>query len=280
MLDMGFLPEEVKKKAESMGGSLCEIRLRRGRPVQLVGISGGDILFPAPNSADFEDMVSALMGFSLYAREGELADGFLALPGGNRAGISGTFGGRSGNIGDIADISSVCIRIAREKTGCADKVMEHVRVARGVIIISPPGLGKTTLLRDIVRQLSYGGMQVSLMDERGEVAACRGGAPSLDVGLRTDVYSLCPKAGAMLLALRAMAPDVIAADELGTADDAEAVREAARCGVRLVMTAHGDSLKPERLRGELASLVSEGIFDMGILLGPERGKIAEICRFS
>jgi stage III sporulation protein AA len=280
MLDMNFLPGAVRAEAERMGNSLCEIRLRRGGPVQLVDISGGDALFPAPDQARFTEMVSVLMGHSLYAREGELASGFLTLAGGNRAGISGAFGGRAGKIGDIADISSVCIRIAHERKGCADKVMERVRAARGVIIISPPGLGKTTLLRDIVRQLSCGGMQVSLMDERGEVAACRRGAPSLDVGPRTDVYSLCPKAEGMLLALRAMAPDVIAADELGAAEDAAAVREAARCGVRLVTTAHGDSLRPERLRGSLAALVAEGIFDAGILLGPKRGEIAEMCGFS
>lgn len=278
MAELDFLPPEARNAAERMGDRLCEIRLRRNRPIQLVDISGACASLASPSQELFSDMAARLMGYSMYARENELTEGFITLRDGSRAGISGAFTGRNRSIGDISDISSVCIRIARATPGCADGVMEGVRGAMGLIIVSRPGVGKTTLLRDIVRRLSEEGLNISLMDERGELAACREGVPMLDVGPCTDVYSLRPKAEAMHLAVRAMAPDVIAVDEIGDGADAAAVREAARCGIRVIATAHGSGLSCGELRKDVARLISDGIFDTGILMGKGRGEIAQIKR--
>lgn len=279
MLKLDFLPEEARACAIQMGDRLCEIRLRRGAPIQLVSIEGEEILFAPAEQSEFTEVVMNLMGYSLYAREDELLDGFLTLQDGSRAGISGHFRGKTHSIGDIGDISSVCIRVARQILGCADGVMDRLRHAHGALIISPPGMGKTTLLRDIVRQLSGDGKCIALIDERGELAACKKGVPTLDVGPRTDVYSMCPKSRAIMLAIRAMAPDVIAADEIGAQGDAEAIREAARCGVEILTTAHGDSLDSKNMRMGIGNLISDGIFEVGILMGPGRGQILEIRKF-
>lgn len=274
---LSFLPAEIRRAAENACESLCEIRLRRGRPVFLTLINGQEISLNPLQHKDFNNIASSIMEHSLYARENELAQGFLTLKDGCRAGISGNFTGRDGRINAISDINSICIRFAREIKGCADNIMDHVRKSHGFLIVSPPGLGKTTLLRDIVRILSEEGQSISLMDERGEIAACEGGSPQLDVGPRTDIFSLCAKFAGIMMAIRAMAPHIIAADEIGTENDAASISEAARSGVKIIATCHGNSFG--FLRPSINRLILDGIFDTGALLGPSRGEIMEIKHF-
>lgn len=277
MDELSFLPPEVRHAAEEAGKSLCEIRLRRGKPVFLTLINGQELILSPLSDQEFSQIASNLMGHSLYARENELAQGFLTLKNGCRAGISGNFTGRDGRINAISDINSICIRFAREIKGCADNIMDHVRKSRGFLIVSPPGLGKTTLLRDIVRILSEEGQSISLMDERGEIAACEGGSPQLDVGPRTDIFSLCAKSAGIMMAIRAMAPHIIAADEIGTENDASSISEASRSGVKIIATCHGNSFS--FLRPSITRLILDGVFDSGALLGPSRGEIMEIKQF-
>jgi stage III sporulation protein AA len=151
-----------------------------------------------------------------------------------------------------------------------------VEASEGVLIVSPPGLGKTTMLRDLARLLSEGGKRVCIIDERGEIAACKDGAPALDVGPRTDVYSMCSKRTTLMMAIRALSPDVVVTDELGAPGDCEAALEAARCGVRLVASAHGASLVPGALLPEVSRIVRAGAFSLGVLLGPRPGQVSEI----
>ncbi len=136
---------------------------------------------------------------------------------------------RNGEITNIKNISSLSLRIARERKGTAEKVLPELLSGgsiKNTLIISPPGGGKTTLLRDVIRLLSDGGHRVGLADERYEVAAVKDGLPTLDVGERTDVLSGCPKAEAIIMLLRAMNPEVIAADEITAPSDAEAIMSA------------------------------------------------------
>lgn len=271
---LSALPENVRNAARELGDELTGIRIRPGKAVQLI-FSGGDRLVGNIDRQSFDSLVSKLMGYSLYARENELSRGYFTLPDGCRVGVSGRYiasGPRS-----IRDIGAVNIRIAREIKGCADGIMDNIRKSYAALIIAPPGAGKTTILRDIARQLSEEGKNICIIDERDELAACINGTPAFDTGPRTDIISGMAKHKAMLIAVRSLSPDVIIADEIGDAQDAEAIFDALRCGVRVIVSAHGDSLDTRRMRPMVCKLTAEGAFDIGILLGPEKGKIAEIA---
>lgn len=277
MTDLNYLPAMVRTAALKLGDRLCEIRLRSGKSTQLITLSGEEILTDKVSVFDFRKTVSDIMGHSLYACEDELSEGYIILKDGSRAGVCGSFTGKTHSIREIGDISGLCIRIAHEIKGCGDRAVSLLPARGGMLIVSPPGLGKTTILRDIVRQISDAGRKVCLVDERGELAAGANGR--LDVGERTDVYAFLPKHTAVLRAVRTMAPDVVAVDELGGDADAEALGEAYRCGVDIIATVHGFGLERNAMRGCAARLVDEGLFSVGVLLGPERGAIAMTTTF-
>ena len=261
-------------------GALREVRLRAGAPIQLAFDGGEWLSRGAVDEAYVARAADALAAHSLYARDEELCQGYLPLADGSRAGVCGRFAVENGRVRRITAIRSLCVRVARAVPGCADGCMPYLYGENrplGALILSAPGLGKTTLLRDIARQLSNGtvwgrGVNVALADERRELA----GSGKLDVGLRTDVIEGCPKAEAVMMLLRAMAPDVIATDELGRAEDAEAVAEAARCGVSVIATAHAASFDGAKRRAALRRLLDEKIFDRIIVLGGGVGRIASV----
>lgn len=270
---LALLPKEAARWPLPKG-EITQIRLRAGRPACLISAADereGDVTD--------EDWIACaadlLCGHSLYARENELEKGYLALEDGSRAGVCGRWSG-----GRIVAISSLCLRIAREKKGCAEPVMpflyENGRPV-STLILSSPGLGKTTLLRDIARQFSCGtvwgrGVSVAVADERREL----GGAGRLDLGERTDVMEGCGRVEAMEMLVRTMAPDVIVTDELGRFEEAEAVREAVRCGVAAAVTAHAADIASAGERRVLGGLLKEKIFERIIVLKGGVGRIENI----
>ncbi|GHU60652.1 stage III sporulation protein AA [Clostridia bacterium] len=239
-----------------------EFRLRAGRPFTLVfpegerSISSSGILSDVdPIIIEQGDITAALETAtrgSVHSALENIRMGYVSLKDGHRLGICGTAVCRDGGIVTIKHPSSVSIRIARQIIGVSDRVFAQLLRSGGfenTLIVSPPGCGKTTLLRDMVRRLSLGssslslkGARVALADERGEVAAQHEGLCQLDVGPRTDVLDNCPKSSAVMLLLRAMSPEVIAVDEITAPEDVRALKNAVGCGARLLATIHGDGL--------------------------------------
>ena len=274
-----LLPGEIGGHIDALRGSIREVRLRAGQPAQLV--YGGDEWMSGSvvDAATLNRALASLMDFSLYAREEELRQGFFTMEDGCRVGVCGRLVYDGGRITGLSSPGSLCVRVSREVRGCAEGVLKVIAGKRGVLstlIVSPPGMGKTTLLREVARRLSEGGFNVCLADERHELAACRQGVPTLDVGPRTDVMDGGPKHAAIRHLLRSAAPQVIVADEIGDERDAEALSEAARCGVAVITSAHAGSFRDLMARPSLRAAVETGVFSTGVLLGAPPGRIAEI----
>lgn len=287
-LMISSLPEEILFRLE-------EIRLRRNRPL-LLGLGEKDLFVDTQgrtfvengnpylvSGEDLERTMQMVSGSSLYALEEELRNGFITIPGGHRVGITGRVVVDRGTVKTIKYFSGLNIRVSREVPGAADNLMPHI-IDRGsgsiyhTMVFSPPRCGKTTILRDLIRQISNGvpslgfsGITVGLVDERSELAGCYRGIPQRNVGIRTDVLDGCPKAEGMLMLLRSMAPQVIATDEIGRREDVHALEEVLNAGVKVIFTVHGSSLKDISSRPALNYLFGLGVVERFIQLGRSRG---------
>lgn len=253
---------------------LQEIRVRTGRPVL---VTCGDHEYQSAkhiNRNEIHEILACLSDYSLYACENEIRQGFLTLPGGHRVGLAGRAVMEEKQMKTMTDISSLNIRFAREIKGCADRLLPYIREKDRILhtlLVSAPGCGKTTLLRDCIRQISDGdehhaGMTVGVVDERSEIAGAYHGIPGNDVGVRTDVLDGCPKAEGMMLLIRSMAPKVIAVDEIGSDRDVKALASAMSCGCTLLATAHGGRLEELKGRPALRELVAAGMFERYVFL--------------
>lgn len=259
---------------------LQEIRLRLGQMVQLRGVQGEVAL---PLMWGEKEMQAQLMMFtenSLYAFEEQVRQGFVTLAGGHRVGICGQAWYDAGRLAGFRDISSMNVRVAREVRGVSRAFWPYVvgtgRVRR-CLIAAGPGVGKTTLLRDLARVLADGlagvrPQNVGIADERQEIAAVVRGRPMLDVGGRCDVVSGCGKAEALGMLLRTMAPDVLITDEIGTAADAAALRDALNGGVAVLASAHAADYAELLARPYIGELLLAGYFER-VILPMRRGNV-------
>ena len=219
-----------------------------------------------------------IAGYSLYAYEDELRQGFLTIQGGHRVGVAGKILMEEGKVRSIRYISFLNIRLAHQVEGCADKVMPFI-VENGevchTLIISPPCCGKTTLLRDVIRQISNGnawceGKNVGVVDERSEIGGAYQGVPQNDLGIRTDLLDCCPKAEGMMMLIRSMSPEVVAVDEIGDYGDIKAIESVLNCGCRLIATVHGSSVEDIEKKPLLQKMVKEHVFDLYIILNVKK----------
>lgn len=261
------LPDGIKRN------ELCELRLRMGRPATAVTISGRSIACSRPlTKQDIEDCFGELCRYSVHSFRREIAEGYITLPEGHRAGFCGTAVIRGDGIETLRDISSINLRLAKEIKGCGEALYHAVFEdrLRSLLIVGAPLSGKTTVLRDLTRLLGER-HKVALIDSRNELAACHDGAPQLDVGLNTDVLSGYPKSEGMEIALRTLSPEVIICDEIG--NDFSAIEQCIHCGVKLIATAHASSLEELSKRRDIAGLI--GSFDCIAVLC-SKGQIAEL----
>lgn len=266
----------------SSAGTLREVRLRAGRPAQLLDGGGRRFVGEPVRHETLARTLVALMDFSVHTREEELSRGFFTLMDGSRVGVCGAASAGRGAVLGLDSAGSACIRIARAVPGCADPLMPLILTPggpRSALLVSPPGMGKTTCLRDIARQLSLAGQSVCVADERHEIAACHRGVPGLDVGPSTDVMDGGGKAAVIPMLLRAMSPGVIVADEIGGPGDAAALAEARRCGAAVIASAHGADLDALALRRDLRDALEGGVFDCMVLLGDAPGRVKAVREF-
>mgnify|MGYP001157837894 FL=1 len=270
---------------------LEEIRIRQNRPLMVysrgkdyfIRENGEPTLNPLEayciSSRDTQRILQLMADFSLYAIEEEIRNGYITLKGGYRVGLAGKGVIEGGKLRTLKYINSFNIRITREIPGVADKVLPFIIKEGNVLhtlILSPPQMGKTTLIRDIIRQISDGfpgfdGKKVGVVDERSEISGCYQGIPQNDVGIRTDILDACPKAIGITMLIRSMSPQVIATDEIGREEDVSAIEDALNAGIKIITTAHSNDLQDAMRRPILSSVLDKNIFERILVLGNSLG---------
>ena len=251
---LSFFPDNLKEiknlDNDLIWNSAEEIRIRIGRTISIRLLN--DEIFVCDNITS-EDMIRIIENFcnnSIYSVQNEINNGYITLKGGHRVGLSGTSVFENNDIKNIKYISSLNIRIAREVKGCSENILKRIlknNKFENTLIVSPPGCGKTTILRDMIRNLSNGfnefrGNNISLVDERSEIAAMYKGLPQNDIGIRTDVMCNCVKSVGIKMMIRSMGPQIIATDEIGGEKDFNSVNDAVYSGVKLLLTVHGNDI--------------------------------------
>ena len=263
---------------------LEELRIRANQPIQLV-FSGWERLICAPRgrpgatSADLKEILNRICQRSVYPFETELNQGWITLESGCRAGIVGRCVMDGGRIHHIEDVTSINFRIGRQLSGVSDRVVQYISKSGrllSTLILSPPGCGKTTMLRDLARNASWGGAgltpsRVSVVDTRFELAGSARGAPCFDLGPRTDVLSGGTRAEGILRMINSMSPQTLITDEISSLPDAQAVLDANGCGVTVIASAHGERLRELFRRETLYQLISSRCFQRYMLLGRTNG---------
>ena len=284
---MNILSNDVKSVLEYENlhfDYLQEIRLRAGYPVILLYAGKEKILPMKATERIIRETLEYVSNYSLYAYENELKQGFITIEGGHRVGMAGQVLIENGRVKNLKYISSLNIRVSHEIIGCADKLFPYITNNKQMfhtLIISPPRCGKTTLLRDMIRQISDGneyvqGCTVGVVDERSELAGCYQGVPQNQMGMRTDVLDGCPKAEGMLMLVRSMSPQVIAIDEIGDPEEVQAIKYAMYCGCKMIATVHGESLEDLQRKPLLEQMIREQCFERYVVLS-NRKRVGEIA---
>lgn len=284
-----FLPQSIT-------GQISEVRLRIGQPVALSG--SGEICFvsarkgvssmPSGESLiaereDIEETFHRLCEYSVHSCQSQISEGFITVRGGHRAGLCGTAVMADGKITGMRSISGISLRVARQIIGASDALLPYA-LSGGLLLAGAPGSGKTTMLRDLARQLSGGAEcaphTVVVVDERGELAGSWQGERQADLGPCCDVLDGFPKAQGILQAVRTLAPEYIICDEVGTAAEAQAIEAGMNAGARTIVSVHAGSKDELIQRSAVQSLLASGAFQTAVLLasGASRGTIQKIFR--
>lgn len=254
---------------EKMKEQIQEIRIRVGRPI-ILKLHNLDILIEyIVNQTEILQILEKICDNSIYAYKNQICNGYITIKGGHRIGITGSAVVENEKIINIKYITSLNFRIARQVLNCSNKIIGQVIDEKNqdiynTLIVSPPGRGKTTILRDLIRKLSNGideinfkGRTCGVVDERGEIAAMYKGVPQNDIGIRTDIIENISKAKGIKILIRTMAPEIIACDEIGSKEDVEAIQEAIISGVKGIFTMHGRTLEDVKSNNQINKLIEE-----------------------
>lgn len=278
-----ILPEKIGNEVKNFirEGNIQEIRIKVGKPIILILSNEERILDCVTTNDEVKGILVKISNYSLYAYEEEIKQGYITIKGGHRVGIAGECVISNGEIKTIKNISSLNIRISKAVVGSSNKIMPIITGGDRIyntLIISPPKCGKTTILRDIAKNISNGmyrvglrGKKVVIIDERSEVAACYNGVPQMDVGIRTDVLDNCLKKTGMIMAIRSLSPDVLICDEIGTLGEVEALNMAFNSGVNIVVTVHGFDIEDIYSRKVFKELIDESIIERVVVLSSRKG---------
>lgn len=285
-----YFPDKLQnillEKIKANEDKLEEIRIRNQRPIILKFNSEEVIVEYIVNSEEIKSILQLICENSIYSYQKQISSGFITLQGGHRVGLVGSCVIENNKIININYINSFNFRIARQVIDCSNDILKHIldiekNSVFNTLIISPPGCGKTTLIRDIARQVSSGnseynfkGITVGIVDERSEIASLYKGVPQNDVGIRTDVIENVSKSIGIKILVRSMAPKVIIADEIGSLDDIDAINYALCSGCKGIFTAHGSSLEDIYKNPVLKNLIDAHVFQRLIFLDEnKRGKV-------
>lgn len=278
-----IFPNNIKKEILEMCNiqEIQEVRIKVTKPLICISNNREHVSKYIPTLEDIKLIVQKISNYSIYAFEDEMKQGYITIQGGHRVGICGSCVVEKGSIKTIKNISSINFRIAREVKGCSDNILPYIISGDNVlntIIISPPKCGKTTILRDLTRQisngikpLSFNGKNVVVIDERSEIASCFKGIPQMDIGIRTDVLDSGPKSEGIIMAIRSMAPNIIICDEIGTAADMNSIILALNSGVNLITTIHGYNEEDLYKRPVFKELLENRVFQKGVILSNRKG---------
>lgn len=287
---LNYVPNHLKAilghTFEIMGDSLQEIRIRSRMPLVIstakgsFAVSPDGSISPAVGGAyivsesDLKQIFQGVCENSVYAFMDDIRQGFITLKGGHRVGFAGRAVTSGGKVENFREISSLNIRIARAIQGAANYIIDSIVKPEGIVntlIVSPPMGGKTTVLRDLARQISDQGTKTALIDDRGELAAMFKGVPQNDVGVQTDVIENAPKEQAVVMMLRSMSPQLIVTDEISTKADADAMMQCFGTGVSVIASTHGCCAEEVMLRENMRPVLG-GIGFKQIIVLQKEGK--------